>query len=120
VNKVNVYLGQTCPQASIGPDALRLEQAARAVTRVLAVLGISEGLADTLGFSNAAVASSGAGELQAVQQAFDGFCNAVEQALRGEGAKVQDWVFRGALEGCSDSDAALDELVAARDKVCIC
>ena len=125
VNKVNIYTSQTCPGASVAPDGLRLRQAAAFVTRVLAVLGLSDGLGDSLGFSAgnspsgggdaAAAAPAGAAAVQDVFRAFVGDATTAagehSETFAECGLKVD------ALDKIDEADSALDEFARVRDAV---
>jgi hypothetical protein len=128
INKVNVYTSQTCPAAGIAPDALRLHQAARHVTRVLAVLGLTEGLADTLGFSlqgsrggtsnSSGGATARSEDVETVKRSYDAIREDIEGAAGEHAAALRDaGLTHDALARCADADSALDALVAARDAV---
>jgi hypothetical protein len=125
VSKVHIYTSTSCPAASISPDGLRLAQAARFVTRILCVLGLSDGLADSIGFSSDGIAATGANvattpavDAASVCHAFTAFCGSVEAACGSanaapflcQGLKVDALVGLGA-------DDALDRFAEVRDKV---
>jgi hypothetical protein len=116
VSAVNVYVSRGCPAANIQPDGLRLQQAAAYITRILAVLGLSEGLGDTPGFWTKGSHGS-AGDARAVGAAFNAFAADVRSAS-GLHAHIFEAVGlkQGALQGLDD-EGSMDRLAEVRDAV---
>lgn len=82
---MNVYSGSGCADAAVAPDALRVAQAARLVTRLLSVLGLADGGADGLGFADARGAAPPV-DTAVPAALFDEFASAVAAAAGAEHA----------------------------------